>query len=213
MKDYHDYVIKDGLLIGKFNEMYLDCENPWHQTDGEMINSLYRDCAIRVMNDLNVSSIIEFGCGLGTYTNKLCNELDITVTGVDISSEAIRKAKNKYSPSPHKESSRNKLDFITDSVLNIDRYPNFDCYLFADVMWYILDDLDAILKKMKNCLKGKYFINNMPFYKGTQKYGLDKFTNIQEFIDYIPFEYMGYIVVDMHYVRDTAMETVSWFKI
>lgn len=32
MKDYHDYVIKDGKLIGEFDKMYADCDDPWHQS-------------------------------------------------------------------------------------------------------------------------------------------------------------------------------------
>lgn len=28
-KDYHDYVIKNGGFIGKFEEMYQNIEDPW----------------------------------------------------------------------------------------------------------------------------------------------------------------------------------------
>lgn len=30
-KDYHDYMIKDGKFIGKFEERYQNCEDPWNQ--------------------------------------------------------------------------------------------------------------------------------------------------------------------------------------
>ena len=33
-KDYHDYVIKNGSFVGKFEEMYQNSSNiPWHQDD------------------------------------------------------------------------------------------------------------------------------------------------------------------------------------
>ena len=28
--DYHDYFIKDGRFIGRFEEMYRDVDDPWH---------------------------------------------------------------------------------------------------------------------------------------------------------------------------------------
>ena len=31
-KSYHDYVIKDGKFIGKFEDMYLDVVDPWMQS-------------------------------------------------------------------------------------------------------------------------------------------------------------------------------------
>jgi len=34
--DYHDYVIKNGKLIGEFDQMYLKSKNiPWHQDKQE----------------------------------------------------------------------------------------------------------------------------------------------------------------------------------
>lgn len=32
-RDYHDYVIKDGVFIGKFEEMYQKFDDPWHQIE------------------------------------------------------------------------------------------------------------------------------------------------------------------------------------
>ena len=33
---YQDYVIKDGKLIGEFEAMYKDYEDPWEQTTREL---------------------------------------------------------------------------------------------------------------------------------------------------------------------------------
>ena len=32
---YQDYVIKDGVIIGEFEEMYQDFNDPWEQTTKE----------------------------------------------------------------------------------------------------------------------------------------------------------------------------------
>lgn len=31
MKSYQDYVIRNGEFIGQFEEMYRQCDDPWHQ--------------------------------------------------------------------------------------------------------------------------------------------------------------------------------------
>jgi hypothetical protein len=34
--DYHDYVFRDGKLVGEFEEMYLNsATTPWHQDEQE----------------------------------------------------------------------------------------------------------------------------------------------------------------------------------
>lgn len=59
---------------------------------------------------------------------------------------------------------------------------------------------------------GHYFINNLVFYNdGMQKYGRDYFTNLDEFIDFCPFEYVGSVV--SNFEGDDTSETVSIFKI
>ena len=44
---------------------------------------------------------------------------------------------------------------------------------------------------MKNSLKGKYFIHNLVFYKGQQKYGLDYFSTLDQFIEFCPFKLLS----------------------
>jgi len=31
MTDYRNYIIQDGRFVGAFEEMYRQCEDPWHQ--------------------------------------------------------------------------------------------------------------------------------------------------------------------------------------
>lgn len=57
-KDYHDYVIKDGKLIGEFDKMYEDCDNPWFQIE-EAGTSYSRWDTIRTIKNLKLKSILE----------------------------------------------------------------------------------------------------------------------------------------------------------
>ena len=41
---------------------------------------------------------------------------------------------------------------------------------------------------MKDNLTGKFFIHNLTFYKGQQKYGNNYFTNYKEFLELCPFK-------------------------
>ncbi|MBC8109763.1 MAG: hypothetical protein H7Y04_01745 [Verrucomicrobia bacterium] len=64
---------------------------------------------------------------------------------------------------------------------------------------------------MKEHFSGKYFIHNLVFYKGTQKYGTEYFTNLKEFIEFVPFKLIGYseATTDL----DTTIETSTIFQI
>lgn len=190
MNDYHEYVIKSGNFIGQFEEMYKDCNDPWQQS--KVANSVSRDFSIQQINKLDAKSIVEFGCGLGYFTNSLKKKTKANVLGVDVSPTAIGKAKHLF---PY-------LNFKIDEVKNIKDY-NSDVILFSEIVWYILPDLKEILGQMK----GKYFINNLVFYpNGEQKYGNQYFTSLKEFINYVPFE----LVVSAEF---STGETSSVFKI
>ena len=64
---------------------------------------------------------------------------------------------------------------------------------------------------MNKLLKGKYFIHNLVFYKGKQKYGLDYFSNLDEFIKYCPFKLLAKSYSD--YESDDTILTSTIFKI
>ena len=117
MKRYQDYVIKDGQFVGKFEEMYRDFDDPWHQGDSEYIaGSISRNATISIIKKLGLSSLCEFGCGLGHTTNFIQKNTGIDIAGIDISNTAIEKAKSNYP----------NLNFYTDNVINIDK----DIYIY-----------------------------------------------------------------------------------
>ena len=201
---YQDLVIKDGRFIGKFDKMYQLFEDPWSQSkDGFVENNLSRQTVINFIKKYNIKSIVEFGCGLGKTTNYIHELTGVDIFGVDISQTAISKSKKKYP----------NLNFKVDNVENIISYKDYNCYFFSEITWYILeeDKLNNIFKKMSNDLKGKYFIHNLVFYKGQQKYGNDYFSNLKEFIEFCPFKLIGKVEIDFD-DADT-IETSTLFKI
>ena len=86
-----------------------------------------------------------------------------------------------------------------------------EAVLFAEIMWYILDDLDFVLEEMRKSFAGKYFLNLQVFYKGSQKYGNEYFTSLEEFIDYIPFEPVAWSEASRE--QDSTIETHTVFRV
>lgn len=180
MERYQDFVFKDGKLIGRFEEMYQRCENPWNQCapDYVELSKSRRACLLNIQK-YQIKSVVEFGCGLGVFSDMMRRKTGAKILGVDISATAINKAATRF---PH-------VEFKVDSVSNVGAYSQFDAILFAEITWYILEDLKRVFDDMLEHCRGKYFIHNLVFYKGdTQKYGREYFTNLQQFIEYCPFQ-------------------------
>lgn len=93
---YQDYVIKDGVFIGKFEEMYQKFDDPWDQKKN--VDDLYVHYATSMtIRDINSKHVLEVGCGLGALTNYLSNlNPDVHIVGMDISESAIRKAQEAF---------------------------------------------------------------------------------------------------------------------
>ncbi|MBL8009048.1 MAG: class I SAM-dependent methyltransferase [Flavobacteriales bacterium] len=198
---YHDLVIKDGRFIGRFEEMYQHFDQPWMQD--KQPNPYSRASGILHMQRFGIRSLVEVGCGLGYYADRIHKATGARYVGIDVAPTAVAKAKAHF---PH-------LDFRVDEVKNLAQYTDFqpDAILFAEVTWYVLDQLDALFKLMLTHYPGKYFIHNLVFYKGTQRYGTEHFTNLKEFMARAPFTPLGWMEATTE--ADSTIETSSIFRI
>lgn len=172
--DYHDYIIKDGVFVGKFEEVYQMFDDPWHQIDDAM-QSYSKMCSIASLKRIGAANVLEIGCGLGYYTDFLHRALpDVRFTGMDISETAINKAKNIFPD----------LEFICADITDNDFCFSkvYDAIIFAEIMWYILDSFDEMIGKVRHQFCGKYVLINQTFYNGNQKYGTEYFTSQDEMI-------------------------------
>lgn len=199
-KNYHDFVIKNGQFIGKFEEMYQQCSDPWIQTTQP--NKFARTAGIIQMKSINATKILECGCGLGYYSNAIFKELGIVPRSIDISPTGIARAKKLFP----------KLSFeVCDITKSLIEYKTYDCVLFAEIIWYILPDLDNLFEVLEKHFKGKHLVVVQVFYKGQQEYGNEYFTNLKEFIKFVPFECLSYSESTQY--SDSTIETASLFKI
>jgi len=130
MGDYHKYVFDEGkrIFLGRFETMYqqecLKNYDSWYQSN---LNELDKKISLAIIDQYNFKSILDIGCGKGTFTH-LLKKKNNRVTGIDISETAINKAKGKYP----------EIDFRcldTNIVVELKQY--FDLVLIMETLSYI----------------------------------------------------------------------------
>lgn len=187
---YQDYVIKDGKLVGDFDGLYKNFDDPWHQSREDHAFDSRRVLALSWCNQLrkkyNCNRIVELGCGFGHLTEQL-RQQDFASIGVDISQVAIEKAR-EINPSSN---------FVTARLNEFEKIRQFDpdIFLMAEITWYVLDDLEKFIENLrshKNQRKQPTFLIHLltTYAPGVQKYGVDKFTNLDEIKRYFNLNYI-----------------------
>ena len=179
---YQDYVIKDGKLVGEFEQMYQDFSDPWDQTTREK-DRTEKKIAIHLLSKIKAKKIIELGCGLGHYTNEI-SQAGFHTLGVDISPTAIEKGKHTFP----------LCNFQVGDILDFDIYDQFgpDAIIMAEITWYVLEKLDLFLAHLRKNPE-IYLIHLLTTYpEGVQKYGQQKFTNLEQIKRYFSMNYLEF---------------------
>ncbi|MDF1653923.1 MAG: methyltransferase domain-containing protein [Coxiellaceae bacterium] len=175
---YQDYVIKDGALIGEFEEMYKEFDDPWEQLTRERFSS-EKAIAINWCHLLQATCnrrirVVELGCGLGAFTSKLASQ-GFDVLGIDVSRTAIEKARSLQTQGM----------FEVGDINDFDIYHKFkpDVFILAEITWYVLDKLSNFIKHTKKNFPGAHLVHLLNVYSGReQKYGNEYFSNAEEII-------------------------------
>ena len=103
MNNYHEYVIKDGKLIGDFEKMYQECDDPWLQDT--VLHKSNQYVLDNILPSNTKVTLLDIGCGKGFYTNLMFEKTNANIDAIDISKTAIKMASKKYS----------NINFIADS--------------------------------------------------------------------------------------------------
>lgn len=175
--DYHNYTIKRGEFIGKFEDLYKGCEDPWnllllnkqnYKIDYKIVIYL----ALKASNLIKKKNIktIEIGCGYPQISNEL-QKLKFNSYGTDISTTVINKSKKKY------KKLRNNLFVSNFNNFHIYKKINPDIFIMSNITWYVLPQLKVFLKYLKKNHKNKYLIHSLSVYGKKQKYGNKFFKN------------------------------------
>lgn len=158
---YQDFVIRDGVYIGQFEEMYQSStEIPWHQDI--TVDAIFSDITVTILKHYCIESALDVGCGLGYMTDRLRREIPTLnyILGIDISETAISKARKMFT----------SADFSSEQISDIaNRSEKFDVVISKDVLWYVLGQLPQYIKSVSSVSKkwiyfGQSFPENRPFY-------------------------------------------------
>lgn len=143
----NDYIFgAKGGLVGDFDGLYRDLEDPWEQTSifdsGDSRRLLALNYCERVFSeceDRSSAKILEIGCGFGHLTEAL-RLAGFSSVGVDISSVAIKKACAMHPESVFFERP------ISDVLLLEEFDP--DIIIMSEVTWYVLENLRGFLGRL-----------------------------------------------------------------
>ena len=147
-EDYHDYIFKDGKLVGDFDNMYRYAKGiPWDQD--KHCERWYTEVGMLMLRDRGpYESILEVGCGLGFIARKL-KEATRSGKGVvdafDVSPEAIGKASRLHTG----------VAFYVDNIVNHCFRPRqqYDLVVVKDVFWYVFEHMETVVRNLKACVR------------------------------------------------------------
>ncbi len=158
--DYHDYVIKDGKLIGEFEQMYQKAKGtPWHQDRQEEWLDIRLEVEM-LREYAPFDYICDFGCGTGHFLSILCSSLgskNLIQTGLDISETACARAKELFP-----KGNFSTLDLMARPEVNIvdaradEIHPtDYQNALFSirGTLWYVFPEMENVVKNIANRMR------------------------------------------------------------
>ncbi|HEY0666716.1 MAG TPA: class I SAM-dependent methyltransferase [Sphingobacteriaceae bacterium] len=144
--DYHDYVIKNGKLIGEFEQMYENSATiPWHQDEQENWIDVLLTIAF-LKSKKAFFRMVDYGSGTGHYLDILIRNLDAQEgIGFDVSATATRKAKELFP----------ELNFRTANLMIKDEKqfllnPIFQStlHVIRGTLWYVFPKMETVVENI-----------------------------------------------------------------
>jgi len=153
-KDYHDYVFRDGKLVGEFEAMYRNSEvTPWHQDEQE--NWVDVRLTGEMLRDIKpYDEIHDLGCGLGHYLAIMRSTVgaeECRCFGYDISETACAKAKKAW---PDFEFFQFNLTMpATQKPEAGNRKPEARrLFVIRGTLWYVFPKLDMVIDVIRGLM-------------------------------------------------------------
>lgn len=139
-EDYHAYVFRDEKLVGDFDKMYRHAKGiPWDQD--KRCNHWYAEVGMLMLKERSpYDYVLEIGCGLGYIAAKLKGMARCGIDAFDISSEAIRKARNLHPG----------IWFYVDNIAHESFRPGrqYDLVVIRDVFWYVFEHMETVIRNI-----------------------------------------------------------------
>jgi 2-polyprenyl-3-methyl-5-hydroxy-6-metoxy-1,4-benzoquinol methylase len=174
-KDYRDYYIKDGKLIGEFEQCYQKIDDPWDV--GDALDITY-NITLGVIESFYKAGqkLLDLSCGKGVFTKRIKDRCQCYTVGSDISKTACRKASISYPD----------ITFIPYDLLKFEQCPfkeeQFDIILLNKVLWGLIPRLSEIMRFVPYLIRqgGYLIISQHLFHPANQTYGKDVLSTVQD---------------------------------
>jgi SAM-dependent methyltransferase len=165
--DYHDYVFKDGVFIGKFEEMYKKSKDiPWHQDKQD--DWLDIKITVELLKEYGpFDYICDFGCGLGYFLDILYKKIgkkEAKIIGYDISKTCCEKARKLFP-----NFNFNQLDLMGENKYTLNKELNNKAekrlFVLRGTLWYIFLNMHNVVKNIANIVTGEsllFICQNFP---------------------------------------------------
>lgn len=160
-------------LARRFDELYAEFPDPWRccESHSSIDNELFLRmiCAYRQ----TYSRALDVGCGLGVQSFKLAAYSGAATVGIDASEVAIQKAMIRYP-----EVKFHTRNIMTDDINDLGQ---FDLVVMSEVLWYVCDRLDSVLRKIANSMTADGVFAVHQYFPADQKYYRDVIDGMEGF--------------------------------
>jgi len=162
----------------EFNNLYKNIKDPWQCENPLISDALNNHLFLEILffNNIKYDSILDVGCGLGAFSNKLNKKNQGKVLATDTSEVAIDKAKIIFPNLKFR-----KFDIIKDAPLN----KNFELITLSEVLWYCVMHLDDVFSNLISMLDDNGSIGIKQDFPNNQKYFTEYLNGYNEFIELI----------------------------
>ena len=144
------------MSLSEINKREKDFHNKLHLSEElerksqgkfyKALYGLYSDFLNILKYETKTKDVLDFGCGIGNFTEKVINFNPKKIVAIDISEQAIKKAKNN--PSLNKKNIEYRVENCEDLSLNSD---SFDIAYGSGILHHL--NLNKSLYELKRILK------------------------------------------------------------
>lgn len=175
-----EFVFREGVngqleFVGDFEALYAADPMPWGQDGSGELAAYYRRSRVRLADELAMAIPFtsatlgaEVGCGLGYALAELARSCGGGWCGMDVSAEAVRKARELHPGLDFEEGDIRTYRFAGAGLL--------DVVVLNEVLWYIMASAEEFHLSIDNALSmvkpGGLLVVSQAFLR-EQRYGAD----------------------------------------
>jgi SAM-dependent methyltransferase len=169
--DYHDYFIIDGRHIGRYEDMYMNCPDPWRIDELGFRLDMRAALVLLCGREREINLFLDIGAGLGLFTGFLAQALwreNPAARGLvtDISDTAVRRAEERLKDA---RLTFQTLDARAPRLASAFSPACFDLAVMAQVLWGLLDDLPRTLTAVAGFLRPGGFLLVSQHFPGPER--------------------------------------------